>query len=311
MKDYNVVAEYISRKYIKRISGRDFPERVVGDNPELTVMVGTLAEERVEQAFDDGYKEDLTRQFESIPSISLSFQIDKNASGKLKIVPRGLLFYTVLPQFEEIRDYIMRIWSERDHMVYSNIQELLDKYPNEHYELPQVYKKVEIEKVLGEGIEISLENLKAGKQHLEERISERLNLVAGEISEEICIVRDADIYFNDLVDEDHFKLKCSAKPEAVNAHWAIDILLLVSEDEDTKYVTLQMVNNTPKSDRQNIGYLPRIFDAGMDVIAEPDVEFKEIDLKYFKSSFKKREAVYAVAENASVEYDKEKNKLTT
>lgn len=43
MKDYNVVAEYISRKYIKRISGRDFPERVVGDNPELTVMVGTLA----------------------------------------------------------------------------------------------------------------------------------------------------------------------------------------------------------------------------------------------------------------------------
>ena len=143
MKDYNVVAEYISRKYIKRISGRDFPERVVGDNPELTVMVGTLAEERVEQAFDDGYKEDLTRQFESIPSISLSFQIDKNASGKLKIVPRGLLFYTVLPQFEEIRDYIMRIWSERDHMVYSNIQELLDKYPNEHYELPQVYKKVE------------------------------------------------------------------------------------------------------------------------------------------------------------------------
>ena len=85
MKDYNVVAEYISRKYIKRISGRDFPERVVGDNPELTVMVGTLAEERVEQAFDDGYKEDLTRQFESIPSISLSFQIDKNASGKLKI----------------------------------------------------------------------------------------------------------------------------------------------------------------------------------------------------------------------------------
>ena len=311
MKDYNVVAEYISRKYIKRISGRDFPERVVGDNPELTVMVGTLAEERVEQAFDDGYKEDLTRQFESIPSISLSFQIDKNSSGKLKIVPRGLLFYTVLPQFEEIRDYIMRIWSERDHMVYSNIQELLDKYPNEHYELPQVYKKVEIEKVLGEGIEISLENLKAGKQHLEERISERLNLVAGEISEEICIVRDADIYFNDLVDEDHFKLKCSAKPEAVNAHWAIDILLLVSEDEDTKYVTLQMVNNTPKSDRQNIGYLPRIFDAGMDVIAEPDVEFKEIDLKYFKSSFKKREAVYAVAENASVEYDKEKNKLTT
>ena len=87
-------------------------------------------------------------------------------------------------------------------------------------------------------------------------------------------MRDADIYFNDLVDEDHFKLKCSAKPEAVNAHWAIDILLLVSEDEDTKYVTLQMVNNTPKSDRQNIGYLPRIFDAGMDVIAEPDVEFK-------------------------------------
>lgn len=75
MKDYNVVAEYISRKYIKRISGRDFPERVVGDNPELTVMVGTLAEERVEQAFDDGYKEDLTRQFESIHQSVYHFRL--------------------------------------------------------------------------------------------------------------------------------------------------------------------------------------------------------------------------------------------
>ena len=123
MNDYNSLALFLTDKYIKRVSGRDFPERIVGEDPEKTVMAGTMAEERNEQTFEGGYREDASKQFESIPSISMSFHIDKNSMGSLWLIPRGLLFYTVLPAYEEVKDYIMRIQSERDHVNYISIDE--------------------------------------------------------------------------------------------------------------------------------------------------------------------------------------------
>lgn len=92
MNDYNVLAKFLTDKYIDRVSGRDFPERIVGEDPDKVVMAGTMAEDRNEETFEGGYREDLSKQFESIPSISLSFHIDKKSEGSMRIIPRGLLF---------------------------------------------------------------------------------------------------------------------------------------------------------------------------------------------------------------------------
>lgn len=43
MNNYNLVAEYISKKYISRISGENLKERIVGDEPIDYVMTGLLA----------------------------------------------------------------------------------------------------------------------------------------------------------------------------------------------------------------------------------------------------------------------------
>ncbi len=311
MNDYNVLAKFLTDKYIDRVSGRDFPERIVGDDPEKVVMAGTMAEDRNEQTFEGGYREDLSRQFESIPSISLSFHIDKNSQGSIRIIPRGLLFYTVLPKYEEVRDYIIRLQSERDHEAYDSVDVLKKKYPDAHFSLPQVYKKVAIEEVLKDGIEISLADIECGKIHLESIINDRLNSISDSIKDEICIVPDADIYFGDLVDQDHFEMKCVAKQETVSAHWSVDIYQMVSEEDGDYYFTFQMVNKTAKPDRQNLGYLPKIYDAGMTVVADEGIRFKEIPMRYFKTGFKKKEPVYAVAENASVEYEEDGNQLKT
>lgn len=311
MNDYNVLAKFLTDKYINRVSGRDFSERIVGDNPEKIVMVGTMAEDCNEETFEGGYREDISRQFESIPSISLSFHIDKNSIGSLYVIPRGLLFYTVLPTYEEVRDYVLRIQSERDHQVYESVEELKKKYPDAHYPLPQVYKMVAIEEVLKGGIEIALTDISCGKSHLEALINKRLNSIADQIEDEIKIVLDEDLYFSDLVDRDHFELKCVAKQERVNAHWAIDIYQIISEDDEDYYFTLQMVNKTLKIDRQNLGYLPKIYDAGITVIADEGIRFKEIPMRYFKTGFKKKQPVYAVTENASVEFDQVENRLRT
>lgn len=311
MNDYNVLAKFLTDKYISRVSGRDFPERIVGDDPEKVVMAGTMAEDRNEETFEGGYKEDLSKQFESVPSISLSFHIDKNSKGSLYLIPRGLFFYTVMPTYEEVRDYILRIQSERDHQLYTSIDELKTKYPDTHYPLPQVYKKVAIEDVLKDGIEISLADIECGKVHLETQINERLNSIADQIKEEIRIIPAEDLYFSDLVDKDHFDLKCVAKPEQVNAHWSVDIYQNIYEADGDYYFTFQMVNKTPKADRQNLGYLPKIYDAGVTIKADEGISFKEIPMRYFKTGFKKREPVYAVAENASVEFEKKTNQLST
>lgn len=311
MKDYNVLARFLAEKYIRRVSGRDFSERIVGDSPEKVVMAGTMAEERVETTFEGEYREDLSKQFESIPSISLSFHIDKNSKGNLYVIPRGLLFYNVRPEYEEVKEYIIKLQSERDHIIYSSVDELKTKYPNAYFSLPQVYKKVVIEDVIQNGIKISVKDVQMGKTHLEELISDYLNSIADTIASEICIVPDADIYFSDLVDKDHFDLKCSVKEGKINAHWALDILQSVSESDGDYFFTFQMVNKTPKADRQNIGYLPKIYDAGLTVVADKDIHFKEIPMRYFKTGFKKKEPVYAIAENASVEYIEEDNKLIT
>ncbi len=311
MNDYNVLAKFLTDKYIARVSGRDFPERIVGEDPEKIVMAGAMAENRNEETFEGGYREDLTKRFESIPSISLSFHIEKQSSGCLHIIPRGLLFYTVMPTYEEVRDYIIRIQSERDHCIYESIKELKEKYPNLHYPLPKVYKKVAIEDVLKDGIEVSLPDVTSGKIHLESLISERLNCIADQIASEIKIITDEDLFFNDLIDKEHFELKCVAKPETVNAHWSVDVYQIINEEDGDYYFTFQMVNKTVKPNRQNLGYLPKIYDAGLTVVADDDIKFKEIPMRYFKTGFKKKDSVYAVAENASVEFDVDENTLRT
>ena len=76
--NYNILADYIVSRYIERISGDDISETFVDDSPAERVMVGMLAENRMEQKFDGGYVENNSTRFESVPSISVSFVVKKN-----------------------------------------------------------------------------------------------------------------------------------------------------------------------------------------------------------------------------------------
>ena len=46
--NYNILADYIVNKYVERISGEDIEETFVDDSPAERVMVGMLAENRME-----------------------------------------------------------------------------------------------------------------------------------------------------------------------------------------------------------------------------------------------------------------------
>lgn len=310
--NYNIMANYIVSKYIERVSGKDLGETFVDDDPSKRVMVGMLSEDRVEAKFEGGYVENTNTRFDSIPSISISFVVKKNESGILHVIPAGLLFYMVQPSYEKTVQYMLERYSEKDSERYTDILQLCECYPEIKFNLPLTYKKIDISSVMADGIEIKLSDITPGQTfHLKQKIAEKLSVLADQIANEICIVSQSRISFFDLTDPDRFRVVTGIKDERVQPRWDIDIVCNVKEEGDTLRFLLQMVNTTPINDKKNIGYLPKIFDAGICVKGNEGIEFQNIPLDYFSGSYKERNPIFAVTENASAKYHMERNEIRT
>lgn len=301
--NYNIMADYIVSKYIERISGKDLSDTLVEDNPADRVMVGMLAEDRIDTTFQGGYAENSSTKFESVPSISLSFVVKKN-QGLVRIIPRGLFFYMIQPDYEMTIDYILQKYREKDKHPYANIVELSNTYADKKISVPLTYKKIDIAEKFGDGIELSLSGLSTSNIHLEAQIENKLNEIASSLSPEIRIVNKTRIPFLDLVSKEKFEQALTIKNEPVYPRWKVDIFTHIVEEGDSLRFLLQMVNKTPVNDGKNVGYLPKIFDAGITVTGN-DVEFQEIKLDYFSTGYKKRDPIYAVTENTSARYVKD------
>ena len=301
--NYNIMAEYIVDKYIQCISGKDLPDIFVEDDPAERVMVGMLAEDRVETSFQGGYVENSNTRFESVPSISLSFVVKKNTSGILYVVPQGLLFYTAKPDYNMTIAYILKKYSEKDKRTYRTIEELCDCYNTEKLTLPLTYKKIDFSEIMAEGIKIKLDGLQTTSFSLEQQINAKLRELADSVAREICIVNNNRVNFVDLLDPLSFDKVLSVKNEVVQPRWDIDILIHVTEEDNYLRFLMQMVNRTAV-DKKNVGYLPQIFDAKICVTGNDAIEFQNLKLDYFSSSYKEREPIYAVTENTAVKYVK-------
>lgn len=311
INDYNILARHIVSKYSDRISGSDIEEYLIGEDPSKRVMVGMLAENRVDNSLNGGYKENSDTRFESVPSISVTFILKKPAFGSIHIIPQGLLFYSVSPDYDKTVEHILQSFSEKDRCRYERIDELCEKYVDQKLPLPRTYKTIDIEKYMGDGIEISAAEFKTEKRNLEQEINARLNVLADEIMEEIRIIPDMNISFFDLQSKERFIAVSSAKEEQSNPHWAIDILCSITEESNSYRFLLQMVNKTVTQNNADVGYVPRIFNAGIRIIGDEGIEFQDIELDYFKSSYKKRNPIYAMAENTSAKYILETNEIRT
>lgn len=309
MKNYNILADFIVHKYIDKISGNDLGERIVGEEPFEIIMTGLLAENRVEQTFDGTYKENERTKFQSIPSISLKCNVKKNDSSKITIYPRGLLFYTVKPEYEEIVKYCLDKESERDHKKYSSIGELIENYPDKKLILPKVYKKINITDIFKEGIEVEI-NRAFESISFKELIDKKIRDFVSGIIDEIKVVNESNISYKDLESRDKFNLICSVKDQVVMPSWSLDITVSVNESQDGNILYIQMVNTTEKP-RNNYAFLPQIFNAGFDVVGNDSTEFLEIKLDYFKDNYKERKKCYSIGENTSSRFDKDINTIST
>ena len=92
----------------------------------------------------------------------------------------------------------------------------------------------------------------------------------------------------DLLSPLSFERVLSIKNEVVQPRWDIDILVHVTEEGEYLRFLMHMVNKT-SVDKKNMGYLPRVFDAKIFVVGNENVEFQNLKLDYFSSSYKERE----------------------
>ncbi|MFR4995108.1 MAG: hypothetical protein ACLTCV_10920 [Oscillospiraceae bacterium] len=240
--DYNILADYIVSRYIERIAGDDIEETFVDESPADRVMVGMLAENRMEEKFDGGYIENNSTRFESVPSISISFIVKKNSSGVIRVIPKGLLFYTVEPDYDKTIDYLLQKYSEKDNVQYTEMQQLCECYPDLRFSLPLTYKKVRVEDEMGDGISIRLDSISDKKFHLEQKINERLRALSDRIISEIKVIKSDRVTFFDLVDKERFYLVTGGSEERVNPRWDIDIYCTVTDEGDSYRFLMQMVN---------------------------------------------------------------------
>lgn len=309
--NYNILAKHIVSKYSQRISGSDIDEYLIGEDPARRVMVGMLAENRVDNSLTGGYRENSETRFESVPSISVTFLIKKGSTGSIHIIPQGLLFYSVIADFDRTVDYVLQSYSEKDRCVYTSIEELCEKYADRKFPFPKTYKVIDIESFMGDGIEITSTELKTGRQNLESLISEKLNSLTENIMNEIRIIPDMSISFFDLLSRERFLLVSAARSEVSNPNWTIDILCSVIEEKDSFRILLQMVNNTITQGTIDTGYVPKVFNAGIRIIGDEGIQFQEIELEYFKNSYKQRNPIFVVAENTSARFIRENNEIRT
>ena len=93
--------------------------------------------------------------------------------------------------------------------------------------------------------------------------------------------------FFDLADETRFRMVTGCREDKAQPRWGIDIFCNVIDEGENYRFLMQMVNKTPVNGSANIGYLPKIFNAGISVIGNDGVSFQEIELDYFKISYKK------------------------
>lgn len=310
-KDYNILSQYIVERYIEYIAGDDLEETFVDDDPADRVMVGMLAENRVEQSLSGGYVENNNTRFESVPSMSLSFIVRKNVEGVLRVIPKGILFYTVVPDYKKTVEYIIAKYSEKDNVQYESINQLCDCYPEEKFSFPYTYKSVRLESVMGEGIRVNTDSFHNNRFHLESEIGDALSVLSDQISEEIRIVKADRITFWDLVSEERFNLIAGISEERAYPRWDLDVYCNVTEEENCIRFTMQLVNKTTTETGTTMGYLPKVFNAGLCVKGNEAIEFEEIDLDFFSSSYKLREPVYVVSENTSSSFDAKSNMVYT
>ena len=107
--------------------------------------------------------------------------------------------------------------------------------------LPKVYKKVAIQDVVPEGIQVDIESIPADGIHLQNELVSRISAYIQKINDEIKIMHEDQITYADLLNEDLFSVVCTAKDLKVMPVWKFDFYVSAKKIARNINIFVQMV----------------------------------------------------------------------
>ena len=168
--NHQVVCEYLVDKYIDRISGNE-KEILIGKTPQETVLVGML---KPYNKININHKNESV--YESIPSISVIFNLKPNEDAKIKIQVTGSFYYSIKPTFEDEINYLLKKYSIKYKKDFKEISDLKN-YLKEQNEIIKdevivKYKRIKLSDII-EPIEINLHEINNSK--INDIINKKIN----------------------------------------------------------------------------------------------------------------------------------------
>lgn len=316
--NYAVLARYLVNRYIQKISGTGSEDLIVGERPSDTIMVGMLAANRVRKTYNGGYEENPTTFYSSVPSIAVSFLVDRESSGRIKIQPLGYFYYRIKTEYDIQIKQLLRARCREYNKEFKTLAELV-KYINDKgldptFSLCPVYKRVSLEDYV-DALEVDIENLKShGRISLHDQLYHQLKELARTIyPESIVSSYDQKIPIEELSDQHSFEnLTRPSNDQYVLPNWDLDIIVETYDVGSELRITVRLVNISPEHGKLGgRSYDPNLYNAQLKITGLAGLEFLDINLDYFRDDYRRKASVKGISENASLEYCESTNSLIT
>lgn len=336
-----IFAEQILSDFVDKITGRNL-DRVVGANPDDEYFVGKLSPIGDVENNDLGSMLKIGETSENsliskvnVSQMSMDFYISKDDINKaeLEIKIRGDFYYRVLPSYEEQKDFYLKevnkkIQNRRFEDTGSATAYFMDNIDNKNIQnlnkssiLP-LYEKFSLDDLISLNIRDHFKEKDKPyyRFNFRKEINHILDKEIDEImaKENIYKVINEDIRVQQLSDDaayDNF-INEYISNETPRPTFDLDIQVEFKLMKDNRYrVSVGLTNYTrtnelTKKFKEQPAFVPILFNSGID-LSLGNVQYLDIELDYFNNDYKYDKKVKGIGFNCSLEYDEEKNILST
>ena len=144
---HDVYAHELLKRFNGRITGEAYSGQITALDKQ-DIMIGMLGAQRIKQKFNsDDYIVDLEKQYDNLPSISLTYLTSKDDNGSFNLYFNGDFYYRVAPSFELQRNEYISVFNAKNSTSFTTLQEINDyriknNLPYEKQPIMDVFEKL-------------------------------------------------------------------------------------------------------------------------------------------------------------------------
>ena len=148
---HDIYARDLLKRFDERITGAAYSENISGYDKQ-DIMIGMLGAQRIKKNFgqENEYVVDLEKQYENLPSISLTFLTKKESNGSFLVSLSGDFYYRILPTYKKQKVEYLSLFNEKNGTDFESVRDaeefrLKNELADEILFLMDVFNKMHID----------------------------------------------------------------------------------------------------------------------------------------------------------------------